>query len=361
MASQYLRRPPPVVRDDQSTSILVFPSRAPSAPPSPHRAPLPAPSLSGRHGSTTSIPTSLIASVEGQSTSPRSLSPSGSSWDGTSDEPGQRLTHDRVARIGTVRAGPNWRTATADLLPTDDDDVEVWEWTASSASPTSEAVSLLQGRRPLSPRTVASTHYESASSQIHFSASSEFESTDDEPDFESMFLVTLKSRRHAQPLQRRDPTSVVPNGGNDPAGSSFFSPKILPLPFESLLRFFFDLDLSTLDLIKQQNARPHPDNPFNSPPTNLFASRVAPPSPTADDDDEIHNNSSNIAGALIIRRKSDGQSLFVDDVHSAANSLRRGFEADRDATSIPSSTGTGSIIIGMARLPILLARAVLRI
>ena len=375
MAAHYIkvRRPPILTTDDDHTletprqplpndtdiqaSILVFPSRAPSVPPSPS-----APET--RRGSTTaSIPASLIYSVEGHS--PRSLSP-GDSWDETSDadprtHPGgalvlQPLTHDRVAQLDErnttwhTRAIGRAHVSNPDMV--DDSDVELWEWTASSPAG-SRPVSLLQGRRPLSPRaaSVISTHYESASSEFHFSASGHDGSADD-PDFESMFLVTLKSHRHGDlpPHRSREFDQEQAYGA-----SSFFSPKILPLPFESILHFFFELDQSTINLIKQQNARPHPDNPCDLPPTNLFPSRVVVPG---------EKNLDDIVG--IIRRPASApgsHTLFADETHVSVAMVRRGLETQThaevtDADTVPAPSFTREFLIGVTRLPIMLARAV---
>jgi hypothetical protein len=252
---------------DIQTSVLVFPSRAPSEPLSPS-----APET--RRGSTTaSIPGSLISSVEGRS--PRSLSPSGS-WDETIDSyprtrlggahVSQPLTHDRVAQIEAAR-NTAWHTRATDHTYAsgpdivDDSDVELWEWTASSPAG-SQPLSLLQGRRPLSPRRVASVignHYELASPEFHFSAQIRMD-----PHMNRILIC------HSQISPPRSELEQVYGA------SSFFSPKILPLPFEPILRLFFELDQSTLSLIKQQNVRPHLDNPCNLPPTNLFPVRVTP-------------------------------------------------------------------------------------
>jgi hypothetical protein len=347
--------------NDIQTSVLVFPSRAPSEPLSPS-----APET--RRGSTTaSIPGSLISSVEGRS--PRSLSPSGS-WDETIDSDprtrlggahvSQPLTHDRVAQIEAAR-NTAWHTRATDHTYAsgpdivDDSDVELWEWTASSPAG-SQPVSLLQGRRPLSPRRAASVignHYELASPEFHFSASDQ-DGSADEPDFESMFLITLKSRRHAHlpPRHTRNFELEQVYGA-----SSFFSPKILPLPFEPILRLFFELDQSTLSLIKQQNVRPHPDNPCNLPPTNLFPVRVTP------DDEKTPDDI-----AEIIRRPPlllGSHSLFADETHVSVSMIRRGLEIQTNAevpdTDTQASSFTRELLIGVTRLPIMLARAVLRI
>lgn len=365
MSSYFPRRPPPPpVREDETvyysdhgdetmhTSILVFPSRAPSEPP---LSPLQRPpdGLSARHGSTASIPTSLINSVEG-----RSSTPTDDSWDESSDDPSSSqhrpslLTRDRVARIESVQ-GPPWR---ADLPR--DSDVELWDWSASSAaSPAdagSPAVSLLQGRRPLPPPSgPPSTYYESASSEIHFSASErEFSATEDDPDFESLFLVTLRPRRETQHQGRNFHRRAAAESLADAAAtSSFFSPKIIPLPFESILRFFFDLDPATLNLIKQQNARPHPDNPFTSPPTNLFASQVSPESEKS--------YSSDMSDSALTRKTKEGRSLFVDEVHASSGMIRNGLEAEREAEE--DGYGGPGLIMSVARLPVLLAKTVFRL
>lgn len=348
---------------DLQTSVLVFPSRAPSEPPSPS-----APET--RRGSTTvSIPGSLISSVEGRS--PRSLSPS-DSWDETSDSDprttrggahvSQPLTHDRVAQIEAAR-NTAWRARATDSAHTsgldiiDDSDVELWEWTASSPAG-SQPVSLLQGRRPLSPRRAASviSTYELASSEFHFSAS-DHDVSADEPDFESMFLVTLKSRRHTHLPPRHALNFELDHVYG---ASSFFSPKILSLPFEPILRFFFELDQSTLNLIKQQNVRPHPDNPCNLPPTHLFPSRVAP------NDEKNPDDVVGITG--IIRRPPlllGSHSLFADETHASVSMIRHGLKSQIHAevpdTDTPTSSFTRELLIGVTRLPIILARAVLRI
>lgn len=379
-AAHYMkvRRPPKLTTDDErtietsreplpnnadfQTSILVFPSRAPSVPPSPS-----APET--QRGSTTvSIPASLIASVEGRS--PRSLSPS-DSWDETSDSVPQThlggalvlqpLTHDRVAQMERsttwhARAVGRGYASGPDMI--DDSDVELWEWTASSPAG-SQPISLLQGRRPLSPRraaSVISTHYESASSEFHFSASDQ-DGSADEQDFESMFLVALKSRRHGDIAPRC--TRAV-ESDHAYGASSFFSPKILSLPFESILHFFFELDPSTINLIKQQNVRPHPDNPCNLPPTNLFPSQVT-------SDEKLPDDVVDIPGIILRPRSAhSSHSHFADEAHIAIGMVRRGLETQAHAEVIgsddqPTSSFTRELLIGVTRLPIMLARAVLRI
>jgi len=172
-----------------------------------------------------------------------------------------------------------------------------------------------------------------------------------------MILVALKSRRHGDiaPHCTRAVESDHAYGA-----SSFFSPKILPLPFESILHFFFELDPSTINLIKQQNARPHPDNPCNLPPTNLFPSRVT-------SDEKLPDDVVDTPG-IILRPFSahSSHSHFADEAHIAIGMVRRGLEtqAHAEVTSSddqPTSSFTRELLIGVTRLPIMLARAVLRI
>ncbi|KAF8319705.1 hypothetical protein DL93DRAFT_2164388 [Clavulina sp. PMI_390] len=582
-------------------SILVFPSRAPSEPPSspsPSQTAAVAETSPGyRRGSTartstTSIPTSLISSVDRRplSSTSRSLSPSGdfSSWQDETNDSALRflagpssknyqsslLTHDRVAQIESVRdpvhgwpqhrssttaannihhnpassslspnnnnnninlhLNRNSHAATSPLSPSsdlllrtesaallsDDNDVELWDWTSSAASggsgsgePSpagSRPISLLDGRRPLSPlrpehelarglnmsitpargrrererratadmsASIVSTQYQSASSQFYVSddededgglgdggITSEAEllsspsvvtSTDSEEDFESMFFVALKTRRtnnalnllHVDPhakgglyrrqplprlplstLERHVPLSPPPSASQPGqrqgrsvtsyGTSSFFTPKLLPLPFESILRFlFFSLPLSfsssfeaeeeyddamhTLNLIKQTNGRPHPDNPEGLPPTGLFLIPICAPPTTSSDSKKMGDGDGEL-----MDEKSAMRMFMNGEVRVAVRGVRRGLRAralssieeeesasedrvklDPQVQSISSSSGggddagsdvprvgeetdagppttlasAGGLLVGVARLPYDLARSVLRL
>lgn len=380
-------------------SILVFPSRAPSESEAPSTPSSRAPEL--RRGSTTaSIPTSLVSSVERRS--PRSLSPSGDSWDdvevdssssgGAFLSRSQPLTREHVARIETVQN--HWPGAGAapvlaespsmDSMLSTDVDAQYWDnWSPTTSSAASHPVSLLQGRRPLSPRVPnrglglaasvvsSSTQYEDASSQFHFSTASsdadmsEIElhpSSADDPDFESMFFVTLRSRRphpHQPPrpttttlfhsrtqkaLSRDDRHHYDHPEGFAYGASSFFSPKMLPLPFEAILRFFFDLDPTTLNLMKQENDRPHPDNPPGLPPTGLFVTSLSASEEVAD-----------------VTPTRSTHSLFADEARTALNSIRNGLEAQHSVFSVEepslasaasgSDQADSSTLLGIARIP----------
>lgn len=370
------------LHNDIQSSILVFPSRAPSEPPA---SPL-APDL--RRGSTSlSIPTSLISSVEGRS--PQSSNQSESGWDESDSDPRPRLgcvpppeplTRDRLAQL--QRGGQeNWR---ARRVVGDEqsasDDVEVWEWTATSAqpsgpsvhAPSSELSSLLQGRRPLPQRGIPELDSSSASSELHF-----FSTDDSDDDFSSIFLVTLNPSSHpihgAQPektnhraklgklpARRAAPLSIFNDTDEEEeelTAVSYYSPKLLRLPFESILRFIFDLDPSTLRLLKQQNARPHPDNPFSSPPTDLFDSTVT--FETNDETAVAEGRRKMNPTSLVIHRRAGGSSSILGENSSASTSIKRGMETLNQFPEAPVSPHAA--LIGMARLPILLAKAILRV
>lgn len=316
MATAYLTWPqrrreplPPPVLDVSAPvsvpaqSILIFPS-----PPSEELLGSPSSPPPFSRGSTTlSIPTSLIASVDGNEPHIWTPSEGTSEWEAVGTTRPEPLTRDRVARL---QSGLGWHS---DQEPS----VEVWDWSSPSSTPSS----LVHGRRPL-PSAPASTAYQSASSELHFSASAS--RSDAQSDFGSIFLVALRARDSAEAPESSMSSSTI-----------FSSPRyFFRIPFESIIRFFFDIDPSTLDLLNQRAdpSRPHPE--INPTPSHLFTSHVPPPDEHNDVAPPVHMPS-------------------FPERPAVTKMITDGFGA-LEATSV----STNSLIFGAMRVPFMIAKSV---
>ncbi|KAF8333648.1 uncharacterized protein EI90DRAFT_3121998 [Cantharellus anzutake] len=300
-------------------SILIFPS-PPSDPSTPSLTHL-------RHGSATpSIPASLISSVEARS--PPTGSTPTDSWDDLGSDAqrlraSEPLTRDRLAQL---QSGFEW---------SENGLVEHWEWSGGMSSSSSSPSSLLQGRRPLSrpPPSALATDYHSASSEFHFSTTSSSR-LDDESDFGSLFMVALRTR---------DDPNLLPDPFASTNSCIIRHPKTFRLPFESWLRYIFDLDPTTLDLLKQ-SSRPHlnnlyhGDHPEQDPSCILFTAPTIGEKATDADQD--------------VQPPRD---VFSDGPHIAIRTLRKGLEGLSD-----QSISAQQLFSTAIRVPYIILQAVLR-
>jgi len=313
----YPSSPPPLEQ-----SILIFPS-PPSDPSSPSSQHL------RRKSTTPSIPASLISSVEARS--PTSGGTPTDSWDELSSD-AQRLrapeplTHDRLAQL---QSGLEW---------SDDDQVEHWEWSGGMSS-SSNPSSLLHGRRPLSQRALPSvigTDYHSASSEFHFSTlSSSRGHSEDESDFGSLFMVELR---------KRDDPNILHDLFASTNSSTIHHSETFQLPFESWLRYIFNLDPTTLDLLKK-SPRPHLSNLYHDVDhSHLGHPRALLDVPTVDE--KVMDGDRNLYRS---------HEVFFDGPYIAFCSLRKGFEVLSD-----QSTSLHGIFSSAIRVPHIILQAMLR-
>ncbi|KAF9510963.1 hypothetical protein BS47DRAFT_1213654 [Hydnum rufescens UP504] len=185
------------------------------------------------------------------------------------------------------------------------DNAELRDWGGEDTPTSSLPSSLMQGRRPLSGALTPtiSTEYESASSELHFSTTASSHGlSEDGSDFGSLFLVELRSRETQR--NRPDPSASI----------SYMSSKVFRFPFESILRFLFDLDPTTLDLLKEQ-PRPHPDG--SSTPSELFPAHLS-------NESSQLNGDSDEGGTA---RPRAGLARFSDEAHEAIRTIRKGLDA----------------------------------
>jgi len=206
---------------------------------------------------------------------------------------------------------------------------------SSSSNPSS----LLQGRRPLSRRalpSVISTDYHSASSEFLFSSvSSPRVYSEDESDFGSLFMDALR---------KRDDPNILHDLFPSTDSSTIHHSKTFQLPFESWLRYIFDLDPTTLDLLKNA-PRPHLSNLYHDlDHSHLDQPRALLDVSTVDEkvmdaDHDAHHS----------------HEVFFDGPYIAIRSLRKGFEVLSD-----QSTSLHGIFSSAIRVPHIILQAMLR-
>jgi hypothetical protein len=179
------------------------------------------------------------------------------------------LTMDRVERFGSGYGG-SWALECEDPL------VEVWDWSRGetpepSSSGFSISISSPRRRGPVTQSesdmdvisTSGETHYEDASSQF-------------EPEDDTMGITTRLAMSHRS--ESEFSLFLVPNPSAS-SDSTMSQPtamitKSFHLPFEAILRFLFNLDGSTLDLLKRSirtRPRPRPGGRDTEIESSLFA------------------------------------------------------------------------------------------